>query len=45
MCKTLITPVATYGAKSWALNKSITKRPAVSEGKLKNFGENSEKAM
>ena len=34
ICKTLITPVATYGAESWMLNKGIAKRLATFERKV-----------
>jgi hypothetical protein len=32
--KTLIIPVATYGAESWAMHKDMTKRLADFEGKV-----------
>jgi hypothetical protein len=34
ICKTLIRPMATYGAESWTLNKYIAKRLATYERKV-----------
>ena len=34
ICKTLIRPLATYGAESWTLNKDIAKRLATFERKV-----------